>query len=154
MSYEIFKFLHVLGVILLIGNVTVTAFWKVFADRTNDARLVAHAQHGVTVSDWLFTAAGIALLIIGGYGMALVAGMDVFGSSWLIWGQILFAVSGLIWAAILIPTQIRQARQARAFDLNQPIPSQYKRDSRTWIVWGLIATVPLVAAVAIMIAKP
>ncbi len=154
MAYDAFKFLHLLGVVLLIGNVTITAFWKVFADRTGDPRIVAHAQHGVTVSDWLFTVAGIALLTIGGYGMTFAAGIDPFGSSWLIWGQVLFAISGVIWAAILVPVQIRQARQARAFDLAKPLPEPYRRNSRTWIVWGVIATAPLIAAVAIMIAKP
>ncbi len=152
--YEALKFLHLLGVVLLLGNVTITAFWKVFADRTKDARLVAHAQHGVTVSDWLFTVSGIVLLIGGGYGMALITGLDLFGSAWLVWGQILLVASGLIWLIVLVPTQIRQARQVRDFDLDQPIPERYRRDSRKWIVWGVIATMPLVVAIAVMIVKP
>ena len=35
MSYEIAKFVHLTGVVMLMGNITVTAIWKYFADRTD-----------------------------------------------------------------------------------------------------------------------
>ncbi|TVP48466.1 MAG: DUF2269 family protein [Gemmatimonadales bacterium] len=152
--YETFKFLHVLGAIILVGNVTVTAVWKVFADRTREATVVAFGQRLVTITDWSLTAAGIVLIIVGGYGAALTARMDLFGAKWLVWGQILFAVSGIIWAAILVPVQVRQARAARAFATGGEIPEAYRRDSRRWLVWGILATVPLVVAVWLMVYKP
>lgn len=154
MLYATFKFLHVLGAIILVGNVTVTAVWKVFADRTRDARVVAFGQRLVTITDWSLTAGGIALIVIGGYGAAMVGRVNVFGARWLVWGQLLFALSGVIWAAILVPAQIRQARMARAFASGGDIPEAYRRDARRWLVWGIIATVPLVAAVWFMVFKP
>jgi uncharacterized membrane protein len=152
--YALFKTVHLLGVILLVGNVTITAYWKVLADRTSDTKIVAHAQHGVTVADWLFTLTGIVLLMIGGYGAVAVAGWSLTGPTWLVLGQILFAVSGVIWLGILIPIQIRQARTVRALRNDNPLPSPYRRDSRLWLVWGILATVPLIAAVYVMVAKP
>jgi uncharacterized membrane protein len=152
--YALFKTVHLIGVILLVGNVTITAYWKVLADRTSDTKIVAHAQHGVTVADWLFTLAGILLLIIGGYGAAAVAGWSLTGPTWLVLGQILFAVSGLIWLVILIPIQIRQARTVRALRDDSALPAPYRRDSRIWLVWGILATVPLIAAIYVMVAKP
>jgi uncharacterized membrane protein len=152
--YATFKFLHVLGAIILVGNVTVTAVWKVFADRTRDARVVAFGQRLVTITDWSLTAGGILLIIVGGYGAALTAGMNLFGARWLVWGQILFAISGIIWAAILVPAQIRQARAARAFATGGEIPEGYRKDARRWLVWGVLATVPLVVAVWLMVWKP
>lgn len=154
MAYEILKFLHVLGVVLLVGNVTITAFWKVFADRTDDARIVGYAQHLVTLCDWVFTLGGIALIIVGGYGMAAINHLHIFEERWLILGQILFLVSGLIWVVLLIPYQIRQGRQARDFHKNGTIPLSYWRDARLWLIWGIIATVPLVAAIYVMVTKP
>jgi uncharacterized membrane protein len=152
--YALFKTVHLLGVILLVGNVTITAYWKVLADRTSDTKIVAHAQHGVTVADWLFTLTGILLLIIGGYGAAAFAGWSLTGPTWLVLGQILFAVSGLIWLVILIPIQIRQARTVRALRDDSALPAPYRRDSRIWLVWGILATVPLIAALYVMVAKP
>ncbi len=80
---------------------------------TIDPRIIAYAQRLVTLTDWIFTAGGIVLILVGAYGMAAVAGLDLRGSTWLVWGQALFIVSGLIWVFILIPTQIAQAHQAR-----------------------------------------
>ena len=150
MLYSFLKFIHVLGVVVLLGNGTITAFWKVFADRTKDASLIAHAQQAVSVSDWLFTLTGIAMIIGGGYGMVYVAGLDPL-SSWLVKAQVLFMISGLMWLGILVPLQVRQARAARQFKDGSSIPDAYWRDCRSWLVWGIAATVPLVAAVYVMI---
>jgi uncharacterized membrane protein len=152
-SYGLLKFLHLLGVVMLIGNVTVTSFWKVFADRTGDPRLIAHAQHMVTVTDWAFTLPGILLLGIGGFGAAWVAGIDPFGGGWLVRAELLFAGSGAMWLLILVPLQIRLGRQARVFARGGPIPASYRRASRLWLVWGVAATIPLAAATYVMIAK-
>lgn len=154
MLYSVLKFVHVLGVIILLGNVTVAAVWKVFADRTRNPVVVAFGQRLVTITDWFFTVGGILLVVVGGYGAALVGKMDVFGARWLVWGQVLLAISGVIWMAILIPAQIRQARAARAFAQGGEIPESYRRASRRWLFWGIVATVPLVAAVYVMVMKP
>jgi uncharacterized membrane protein len=153
MLYSVLKFLHVAGVVVLIGNVTITAYWKVFSDRTRDPRVVANAQRAVITADWLFTLPAIALIIIGGYGMAIIAGTDLFADAWLVWGQMLFFASGVMWLGVLVPAQIRQSRAARTFEHNAPIPETYWRDGRLWLIWGIIATVPLVAATYVMIAK-
>jgi uncharacterized membrane protein len=152
--YNILKFLHILGVVILVGNVTITAYWKVLADLTKDARIIAHAQRGVAIADWIFTLLGIVLIMSGGYGAALVNDLPLFGSFWLVAGQILFGVSGLIWLGVLVPLQIRQGRAAREFADGGSAPAEYRRDSRIWLIWGIIATVPLVAAVYVMVVKP
>jgi uncharacterized membrane protein len=154
MTYEFMKFLHVIGAVLLVGNVTITAFWKVFADRTGDAQVVAYAQRLVTLCDWVFTLSGIVMIVIGGYGMAYVQGLNIFGNAWLILGQLFFIVSGLIWLFVLIPLQIRLAKQARVSGLSGSVAPAYWRDGRLWLIWGIIATIPLVGAIYVMIAKP
>jgi uncharacterized membrane protein len=50
--------------------------------------------------------------------------------------------------------QIRQARAAKGFAAGGDVPDSYRADSRRWLFWGLIATVPLVAATWLMVAKP
>lgn len=153
MLYSILKFLHVAGVVLLIGNVTITAYWKVFSDRSNDTTIIANAQRAVIIADWLFTLPGIALILIGGYGMLLMTETSPLDSPWLVWGQVLFLASGVIWLGVLVPAQIRQSRAARTFEAGAAIPESYWRDGRRWLIWGIIATVPLVGAIYVMIAK-
>lgn len=152
--YEALKALHLLGVILLVGNVTVSAVWKVFADRTGNGKLARFAQQMITLTDWTITLAGILLITGAGYGMAHIRQMPLFDPNWLLLGQILFAISGSIWLVILIPAQIRLARQAKSLGDNEDLPSAFRRDSRLWLFWGVLATVPLIAAIYVMIAKP
>jgi uncharacterized membrane protein len=154
MSYEAFKVIHLFGVILFLGNIIVTGVWKVLADRTGEPRIIAYAQRLVTLTDWIFTAGGVALILIGAYGMAAVGHLDLRGSAWLVWGQAMLAASGAIWVVVLIPTQILQARQARAFAKDGAIPQSYWRRGRRWAVWGTIATVIPLANLYFMVFKP
>ncbi|MBK1659228.1 DUF2269 family protein [Paracraurococcus ruber] len=153
MGYEAFKVMHLLGLVLLLGNVTVTSIWKLYADRTRDPRIIAFAQRLVTVTDWFFTFWGIVLLVAGGYGAAWVAGIDPFGAGWLVWSQVQFAVAGVMWLGLLVPIQIRQARLARGIAETGRVPDEYWALSRRWIIWGLVATLPLVGATWTMVAK-
>jgi len=153
MTYDILILLHVLGMILLIGNVTVTSIWKLYADGTRDPKIIGFAQRLVTITDWFFTFWGILLLMVGGYGAAWLAGMDVLRDDWLVWSQVMFVLAGVIWLAILVPIQVKQSRLARGFAAGGQIPENYWRLGKLWIIWGSVATIPLVAAIWLMLRK-
>ena len=149
-----FKFLHYLGIILLAGNITVTAVWKVFADRNGNWRIVQFGQRLVTGTAFGLTIPGIVLTMVGGYGTLWVQGYSLFEPAWLLWSQILFVAAGCIWLFILVPIQIRQARLANQWTGQEGVTEDYRRLSRRWITWGLISTVPLTAVLWLMVAKP
>ena len=152
--YAFFKSVHILGLILMAGNVTVTALWKVFADRTNKTQIMAFAQWLVTVTDFSFTLSGGFLMVVGGYGAAWVGHLSLFETPWLVLGQIMLAMAGAVWLGILVPIQVRQARWAQDFAIIGEVPKEYRKDSRTWLIWGLLSTVPLLAGLYWMVAKP
>jgi uncharacterized membrane protein len=154
LSHEGFKIIHLFGVAMFLGNIVVTAVWKVMADRTESPQVVAFAQYLVVLTDWIFTLGGVVLILVGGYGMAGLAGYDLWGERWLILGQTFFIASGLIWVLILVPTQTTQARQARQFSFSAPIPADYLKLNRRWLVWGVLATVLPLANLYVMIVKP
>lgn len=154
MSYETAKFIHILGVIILVGNVTATALWKFLADRTGDPQIVAFAQRLITLTDWSLTLWGVILMMVGGYSAAAIGGLDLAADKWLLVGQLLFLLSGLLWLCVLIPLQIKLARAARRFTPGDPVPEAYARASRIWFILGIAATVPLIAAAWVMVAKP
>ena len=54
-SYVILKALHVTGVVVFLGNIIVTAWWKMAADRTRDVATIAYAQRQVAATDFIFT---------------------------------------------------------------------------------------------------
>ena len=92
--YAFFKSVHILGFVLMAGNVTVTALWKVFADRTSNTRIIAFAQWLVTVTDYSFTFFGGFLMVVGGYGAAWVGHLSLFHTPWLVLGQLMLASGG------------------------------------------------------------
>lgn len=153
-SYEALKTIHVLGVVLFLGNIIVTGVWKYFADRTNNPAVIGFSQRLVTLTDWVFTFGGVVLVAVGGYGMAYVGGLDIAGTRWLYWGQAFFLVSGVIWVLILIPLQIKLARLARTFEHGGTIPELYWRLTWHWFVWGIIATVVPGINIFLMVLKP
>jgi uncharacterized membrane protein len=151
--YAFCKTLHILGLVLMLGNVTVTALWKVFADRSCKTQIMAFAQWLVTVTDFSFTLSGGFLMVAGGYG-AVYFGDLPLTTPWLLVGQIMMGAAGAVWLGVLVPIQIKQAAWARDFAITGDIPPAYTRASATWLVWGLLSTVPLGIGMWVMVAKP
>ena len=110
--YDLCRFLHITGVVMLMGNITVTAIWKFFADRDGRAEVLGFAQKLVTYTDWAMTVWGVVLTMAVAMAWRCCRGADLT-SGWLLWGQILFVVAGLIWLLRIVPLQIRQARAAQ-----------------------------------------
>ena len=152
-SYQALKSLHLFGVTIFLGNIIVTAFWKMLADKTRSPSVVAFSQRLVTITDFAFTSTGVLLILITGRIMATTFG-EIGDLFWLTWGWRLFIASGLIWVLILIPVQIKQAKMAKNFANQEEIPAKYWKLSKLWIVFGIIATVLPLANLYIMVFKP
>jgi uncharacterized membrane protein len=143
-SYLWLKTIHLLGVVLFLGNIIVTGWWKVMADKTLNPQVIAFAQRQVTLTDFVFTAGGAAILLGTGMGNVLINHLDL-SIRWLSQGMLMFTISGIIWILILIPAQIKQAKMAKEFAVTGEIPELYWRLNNRWIVFGVIATlIPMV----------
>ncbi len=157
LDYESLKIMHLLGVILFMGNIIVTGWWKTLADRTGDPRIIAFAQRQVTLTDWLFTFGGVLILLIAAFGMVYHMNNDlmaeIYQTRWLWWGYHLFIVSGIIWAVVLVPMQIIQARMARQFADGSEIPPRYWLYGRIWLWFGILATIVPLANLYWMVVK-
>jgi uncharacterized membrane protein len=153
MSRDAWLTVHIVGVVLFLGNILVTAIWKMFADRTRDPAVVAYAQRLVLITDVAFTATGVVLILVSGQVMAEDFG-GVFGPTWLTLGWSFFIASGVIWLTALIPIQLMQWRLARRFRTAGEIPDRYWRLSTLWAIFGAIATVLPFVNVYLMVFKP
>lgn len=153
LAYEDFKTLHILGVVIFLGNIIVTGIWKYRADVTSNPQVIAFAQCLVTLTDWVFTLGGVILILIGGFGMVQVAGLNITQTPWIEHGLTFFVASGVIWVLILIPIQVMQARMARGFESGGVIPDRYWRLNRQWYIWGVIATVLPLLNIYVMVQK-
>lgn len=149
--YLVLKLVHVSAVIIFLGNIITGLFWKAHADRTADPRTMAHAMAGIIRSDLWFTIPGVVGILAAGVGTAMVGGIPILGTPWVLWSLLLFAASGLAFVFRVAPLQ----RQILAIARAEPFePARYKTVSWRWELWGLVALLTPVAALVLMVLKP
>lgn len=151
--YLLLKSLHIFGVILFLGNIIITGFWKVLADLSRDWKIIAFSQRLVTYTDIFFTTVGVLIIAFTGIHMAKYYG-KFWDIKWIAWGLSLFIASGIIWVTVLIPIQIKLHRLANTFKSNTSIPVRYWIYERIWIIFGTIATVLPLMNLYWMVFKP
>ncbi len=145
------KSLHILGASLFLGNIIVSAFWKVLADRTGNYSVIRFATRLVNVTDTVFTGLGAALLLATGHLLARNHG-GVLANDWILWSYVLFGVSGAIWITVLLPIQFKQAKMLRESGTEE-VPLEYYRLARLWSIAGALATLFPLPAIYLMVAK-
>jgi uncharacterized membrane protein len=153
--YLALKVLHVLAVVLFLGNIITGLFWKAHGDRTGDPRIIAHTLEGIIRSDRWFTLPGVLLILVFGVAAAIVGRLPILGTGW-IWQSIaLFAVSGLAFMLQVAPLQ-RRLRTLAASGIAGGSWDQatYHRLSRRWEFWGAVAILTPLAALVLMVYKP
>jgi uncharacterized membrane protein len=152
--YLVFKFIHVLAVIMFVGNITVGILWKALADRTRDPRIIAYTMNGIIQADRWFTVPGVILLLIAGFRTAAIGHIPVLGTGWVLWALILFIIAGIAFGPISAAQRSLLAI-ARAGDGPEAMDwERYERVSARWNVAGIIALVTPLIAVALMVLKP
>jgi uncharacterized membrane protein len=152
--YVWLKAIHVLSVVLFLGNIITGVFWKVHADRSGDLRARALALDGIIKSDRLFTVPGVFLIIGSGVWMALDAHYPLLRTPWILWSLVLFGVSGVLFSARVAPLQKKLLANARAGLVGQWNEPEYRSLSRAWQFWGVIATGTPLIALFLMVLKP
>ena len=149
------KILHLVAVVMFLGNITTGIFWKEHADRTRDPRIIAHAIAGIILSDRLFTLPGVTLILIGGLGAAILGHVPILRTGWLLWSIVLFSLSGVAFGAQVAPLQRRMVAVMQAgAESGSPDWAAYHALSRSWAFWGAVALLAPLAAMVLMVLKP
>jgi len=152
MVYLYLKLIHVLFVILFLGNITIGVFWKVFAQKTKDPDKIAFAFKGIIKADKYFTLPGVIGITLFGIGGAINGGFPILGTGWILWSIILFIISGISFMAKLGPLQKQIA--ALASNKEKFNWDEYHKLAKQWDFWGFIALAAPFIAVILMVVKP
>jgi uncharacterized membrane protein len=147
------KALHIVSVVLFLGNIITGVFWKVHADRTGDLRARALALDGIIKSDRIFTTPNVFVIVLTGVATAYTAGIPILSTPWILGSIILFGISGGAFAFVA-PLQKKLLANVQAGAAGQWDRADYERLSRRWTVWGGIATGAPLIAVFLMVIKP
>ena len=153
--YLVMKLLHVLAVVAFLGNITLGVFWHRLAMRTRDPRILAFTMDGVIQSDRWFTVPGVVLLVATGIAAAILAGLPLLRTHWILGGIVLLSVSGVLFSAFLAPLQRQMLAAARAGETSGTFDFRaYHALARRWETWGALALLAPLAALVLMVTKP
>src|SRR5258708_38106015 len=94
-AYLGLKLLHVLAVVLFLGNITTGIFWKTNADRTRNPSIIANMLDGIIRAARLFTTPPILFILIVGICAAIVGNFPILRTRAIIWSSVLLTISGI-----------------------------------------------------------
>src|SRR4029453_10313027 len=97
------KLIHVIAVVLFLGNIITGLFWHRHALRTRNASLIAHTMDGVVQSDRLFTMPGVLVILASGIFVAIRGGFPILGTPWIALTIVMFGISGAVFMSRLPP---------------------------------------------------
>jgi uncharacterized membrane protein len=149
-----FKLVHIVAVIVFLGNITIGIFWKGIADRSRDPRIIAHTLRGIILADRLFTIPAIFVIVAGGVATAIAEQIPILATGWILWAIILFVISGLAFAPVSWLQRDLESLASEGERSGTLDAAKYERLSGQWNVWGMIALLAPVGAVALMVLKP
>jgi uncharacterized membrane protein len=141
------RVLHVVGAVLLVGNVTVTGFWAAFLYMQRTSMSFRPVARAILWTDLLFTAGGAALLTFSGIQLILARGYPFWDTPWLVRGVGSLALSTLLWLVVLIPDQFRLER------MSPNDPAGLRRVFLRWSLVGWTSTALLFYSLWAMVKK-
>jgi uncharacterized membrane protein len=150
---HLLRWAHIVGACVLLGTGAGIAFFMVMAQRTGDARVIAHVAGTVVIADWLFTATAVFLQPISGSLLAMEIGWRLT-ESWILLSLGLYVLVGAFWLPVVwIQHQLRDMAQAAAA-AGADLPDRYHRLYRIWFIAGFPAFAAVLAIVWLMIVRP
>ena len=145
-------FMHVVGAVLFLGNLIVTAVWMTLAKRSRHPESLRLGVQGVILTDHLFTTPGALLLLIN--GGILASPYFQTGWHWLAVGIALFVASGVVYGAAVVPTQNKLAQAMSRMPAGGPVPPDVDALMARWFRFGGIATLLPLISLWFMVFKP
>lgn len=153
--YLVMKLLHVLAAVAFLGNIALGVFWHRLAMRTRDPRILGFTIDGVIQSDRWFTVPGVVLLVATGIAAAILAGLPLLRTHWILGGIVLLSFSGVLFSAFLAPLQRQMRAAARAGEASGTFDfDTYHALTKRWEFWGAWALFAPLAALVLMVLKP
>jgi uncharacterized membrane protein len=146
--------LHLVGMVLLMGNALSGAVWLALADASRSLRRLQFSLAAINRLDVWITAPASMLLVVNGAALAGIHG-GVFKPLWLQWGVGLFGAAGVLWGSLLVPMQLRlehACRQVAGSD-DVPPPSLRRPLVRYFVAGGTVGAL-LLAALWVMVLRP
>lgn len=151
-SHQWHKLMHILGAVLFVGNIIVSAVWMILTVFTKQASIVHFGAKVVNQADLLFTIPGVLLILINGVVMAPVfGGGNILGASWVVAALGSLTLSGIVWVGFLLRYQNQLVELSASGD---QLSAEFLATFRNWGIWGGIGTILPIISLVLMVVKP
>lgn len=150
----VLKTIHILAVILFMGNITTGLFWMHNAVRTKNQAVISHTIRAIIKADLIFTIPGVVLIVISGIWLALCMQYPMLKMGWILWSIILFSASGIAFAVKVAPIQKRIAQlSSKEEALTRTEWESFDKLMHSWDFWGSVALLSPFVSFLMMVLK-
>jgi uncharacterized membrane protein len=152
-TYLLFKWIHVVSAMVLIGTGSGIAYFQWFTYRQGNVAAAAVVTRLVVRADLLFTASSAILLLAS--GVALVQSVSLaWTSRWVLLNLVLYALAGACWLPV-VAIQLRLARLAAGADKDgKGLPREFHAAIRLWFWLGMLAFLCVLVIFGLMLRGP
>jgi len=147
----IVKALHILAVVLLLGNLLMAPFWRKRLAVSGGATARATANRTVRIADLLFTLPGWVITLVTGIMLSVQAGWK---GGWLHLSMLLFVIWIVVWHVGTL--RARKAMIARADEAaaGGQTPPELGQHEQQWQQWSYISAGIVLLVLILMVTRP
>jgi len=154
MDYSYLKLIHLVAVMVFLGNIITGLFWMRFAVKTKDLVIVRHTIIAIMKLDRYITVPGVIIITVGGFLSAIYGHFPILRTGWIFWSIIMFSISGLVFAIKVVPLQKKMHRISLDREGSENFDwKNFNKIYLAWDIWGLIALITPLLAFVMMILK-
>ncbi len=154
MDFIIWKFVHILAVILFLGNIATGFYWQHQSEKRGKREALLATFESLDRSDQWITNPCIVMIIISGLGMGYAAGFELLFQNWLYIAYILMMLAGMAYGLRLVPLHKKIISLLKEPEFDEQKWQDYRTLKRSWYVWAGSATGIPFLVLGLMYFKP
>src|SRR5215510_5905172 len=142
--YSLMKIVHVLAVVVLLGNLLMAPFWRKRLAAVGGVQARAAANRSIRVADLVFTLPGWVVILVTGIVLSTNRGWKV--GVWLHISILLFLGGLVLWHVLVLRARKAMITQAEEAAGGGQAPVELAQHERQWQQWSYLA-----AGIAVLI---
>jgi len=146
------KVVHVLAVVVLLGNLLMAPFWRKRLAALGGAQARAAANRGVRVADLLFTLPGWVVVLATGIMLIMARGWHS-PHGWLDLSLVLFLGWLVLWHVLVLRARKAMILQADEAAGGGQAPAELAQHERRWQLWSYVSAALVVLILILMVTQ-
>jgi uncharacterized membrane protein len=148
---SLMKVVHVLAVVVLLGNLLMAPFWRKRLAAVGGAQARAVANRSVRVADLLFTLPGWVLVLATGIMLIISRGMP---GGWMHLSLLLFLGWLVLWHMLVLRARKNMIAQAEEAASGGQASEELAQHERQWQQWSYVSAGIVGLILILMLTKP